>query len=55
MNLEQMVWRLAPVACALIIVFSIGLLNMDFAQDYDSVKLFWDDPFEYAFVQTFGI
>jgi hypothetical protein len=55
MNLEQMVWRFAPVACALIIVFSVCLLNMDFAREYDIAKLFVEDPVEYAFVQSLGI
>lgn len=55
MNFEQLVWRLAPVVCALILVFSIGLLNIDFAQEYEIAKLFVEDPVEYAFIQSFGI
>jgi hypothetical protein len=55
MNLEQMVWRLAPAACVLIIAFSVCLFNIDFAQEYDLAKLFLDDPVEYVFVQSFGI
>ncbi len=55
LNFEQLVWRFAPIACALILVFSICLLNLDFAQEYELSKLLWDDPVEYAFVQSFGI
>ncbi len=55
LNFEQMVWRFAPVACALILIFSICLFNLDFAQEYEMSKLLLDDPVEYAFVQLFGI
>ena len=55
MNLEQLVWRLAPAACALILIFSVCLLNIDFAREYEMVKLFIEDPVQYAFLQTLGI
>ena len=55
MNLERLLWRFAPVACALILVFFVCLLNLDFSQQYEAVKLFYDDPVEYAFVNSFGI
>ena len=54
-NFERLVWRFAPIACALILVFSICLLNLDFAQEYEMSKLLLDDPVEYAVVQSFGI
>ncbi len=55
MNFEQLVWRLAPVACTLILIFSVCLLNIDFAQEYEMAKLFIDDPVEYSFVRSFGM
>jgi hypothetical protein len=55
LNFERLVWRFAPVSCALILVFSICLLNLDFAQEYEMSKLLLDDPVEYAVVQSFGI
>ncbi len=55
LNFEQLVWRFAPVTCALILVFSICLLNLDFAQEYEMSKLLLDDPVEYALMQSFGI
>ena len=54
LNFEQLIWRFAPVACALILVFCICLLKLDFAQEYEMSKLLLDDPVEYAFVQSFG-
>ena len=55
MNLEHLVWRLAPFACALILIFSIFLVNMDFAREYEMAQMFLDDPVEYAFVRSFGL
>jgi hypothetical protein len=55
MNLEQLLWRLSPVACSLILIFSVFLFNIDFVQEYEMAKLFVDDPVEFAFVQSFGI
>ena len=54
-NFERLVWRFAPIACALILVLSICLLNLDFVQEYEMSKLLLDDPVEYAVVQSFGI
>jgi hypothetical protein len=55
MNLEQVLWRLAPLVCALILIFSICLFNMDSAREYEMAKMFLDDPIEYVFAQSFGI
>jgi len=55
LNFERLVWRFAPIACALILVFSICLLNLDFDQEYEMSKLLLDDPVEYAVVKSFGI
>lgn len=55
MNLEQLVWRIAPAACALILIFSVCLLNIDLAREYEMARLFIEDPLEYAFLQTLGI
>lgn len=55
MGFEKLVWRFAPAACVLILIFSVCLLSMDFVQDYEIVKLFVVDPIEYAFVRSFGI
>jgi len=55
LNFERLVWRFAPIVCALILVFSICLLNLDFAQEYEMSKLLLYDPVEYAVVQSLGI
>ncbi len=50
---EKFLWRFVPVACALIIVFSVCLSNLNFAQEYGMARLLLDDPIEYAFVELF--
>ena len=55
MNLEQLLWRFAPLACALIFIFSIYLFNIDFGRECEMTQMFLDDPVEYAFVKSFGI
>ena len=53
MSFEQLVWRFAPVACALILVFSVCLFNLDFSHEYEMAELFMEDPVEYSFAQSF--
>lgn len=51
MLFEQSVWRLAPVACALILVLAAVIIKLDFIPDYEMVKMFIDDPVEFTFVE----
>ncbi len=55
MLFEQSVWRLAPVACLLILVLAAFLIKLDFIPDYEMAKLFIDDPLEFIFVEWFGV
>jgi hypothetical protein len=55
MLFEQSVWRLAPVMCLLILVLAALLIKLDFIPDYEMLKLFIDDPVEFAFIQSFGL
>ncbi len=55
MDFGHLAWRMAPVACALILVFAVGLFNLDFTKEYEMVELFLDDPIEYNFVQSFSM
>ena len=55
MLFEQSVWRLAPVTCLLILVLAALLIKLDFIPDYEMLKLFIDDPVEFAFIQSFGL
>jgi hypothetical protein len=55
MLFEQSVWRLAPVMCLLILILAALLIKLDFISDYEMLKLFIDDPEEFAFIQSFGL
>jgi len=51
---EQFVWRFAPVACALILMLTLCIINLDLVPEYEMVKLFVEDPIEFSYVQMFG-
>ncbi len=51
----HLVWRIAPVACALAVVFAVCLFNLDFTREYEMAELFLEDPIEYTFVQSFSM
>lgn len=42
----RFVWRFAPVACILIIALTIGLVNLDYAPEYDITATFMTDPIQ---------
>jgi hypothetical protein len=52
---EQFVWRFAPVACVLILVLAICIINLGLVPEYEVVKLFVKDPIEFSYVQMFGV
>ena len=42
----RFVWRAAPVACLLIVALTIGLVNLDYAPEYEITATFMADPIE---------
>ena len=52
---EQFVWRFAPVACVLILVLGVCIINFGLVPEYEVVKLFVEDPIEFSYVQIFGV
>jgi len=52
---EQLVWRFAPVACVLILMLTLCIINLDLVPEYEMVKLFVEDPIEFSYVQMFGV
>ena len=42
----RFVWRAAPVACLLIVALTIGLVNLDYAPEYEITATFMSDPIE---------
>ena len=53
--LEQLLWRLAPLACVLIFICAVGLFNLDICKGFEMAELFLDDPVEYIVAQGFGM
>lgn len=51
--LEQFLWRFAPVACVLIVVLAVFIINLGLVPEYEVVKLFVEDPIEFSYVQMF--
>lgn len=48
---QGFVWKLAPVACLLILVLTIILTNLDFVSDYEIAKAFMEDPLDFSLFQ----
>lgn len=48
---EGFVWKLAPVACLLILVLTIILTKLDFISDYEIAKAFMEDPLDFSLFQ----
>ncbi|MDI6616728.1 MAG: hypothetical protein QME27_08435 [Syntrophaceae bacterium] len=50
----RFVWRLAPVACALIIALTAGLVNLDYTPEYEITTAFMTDPIVSTVEQLWG-
>jgi hypothetical protein len=49
------VWRLAPVACVLILVLAISLIKIDFIPESEAAKIFFANPVEFTIEQIFTV
>ena len=50
----RFVWRLAPVACVLIIALTAGLVTFDYAPEYEITTAFMTDPIVNTVEQFWG-
>ena len=50
---EQLVWRLSPGVCALIIIFFVILLNLDLVTDSELFQLLSYEPEDFNLMQIF--
>ena len=48
---EGFVWKLAPVACLLILALTIILTKLDFVSDYEIAKALMEDPLDFSLFQ----
>ena len=53
--IEGCFWKLAPVACILILVLSVALiLQFDFISEAEMAKTFFEGSVDYSFLQMLG-
>ncbi|MBW2545593.1 MAG: hypothetical protein JRD43_09165 [Deltaproteobacteria bacterium] len=50
----RFVWRFAPVAFLLIVALTVGLVNLDYAPEYEITATFMADPIESTVQQLWG-
>jgi len=48
---EGLVWKLAPVACLLILALTVILTKLDFVSEYEIAKAFMEDPLDFSLFQ----
>ena len=48
---EPFLWRLAPVAGALILILAAIFMQMDFIPEYEMAKILFDDPADFSLFQ----
>jgi hypothetical protein len=54
MRFEKFVWRLAPVACVLIILLAFWALQEGVTPDYEMAALVYDNPMVYRAIELPG-
>lgn len=52
---EQLVWRLAPVACLLILFLALFIQKLGLVPEYEMTKIFVQEPLESTMVLPFFI
>jgi hypothetical protein len=45
---QQLLWRLAPVACILVLLLGAAITQIDTGSDYELTKAFIEDPADYT-------
>lgn len=48
---ERFLWRLAPIAGALILILAAIFMQMDFISEYEMAKILFDDPADVSLFQ----
>ncbi|HNU70187.1 MAG TPA: hypothetical protein PKL48_00560 [Thermodesulfobacteriota bacterium] len=51
----NVVWRFAPVTCALILMVCVGTASIDFVPEYEMAKVYLDNPVEFSLLRSLGI
>jgi len=51
----RFVWRLAPIACVLIVALAVGMAHLDYTPEYEITATFMTDPIGSTVDQIWGI
>jgi len=51
----RFVWHFAPIACLLIVVLWVALVNLDYAPEYEIAATFMANPIEGTLEQFWGV
>ncbi|UCF83769.1 MAG: hypothetical protein JSV50_21845 [Desulfobacteraceae bacterium] len=51
---QGLVWRFAPVACALVLLLGAAVAQLDFVSDYELAKIFIEDPADFSLLALYN-
>jgi hypothetical protein len=52
---EPFVWRLAPVACSLVLILAAVISQLDFLADYEVARMLMVEPLDSSFFQILNV
>lgn len=52
---QQLVWRLVPVSCILVMLLGILISQTNFLSDYEMAKIFISDPSDLSFISLYNV
>ena len=50
---QQLLWKLTPVMCGLVVVLGLALAKMDFIESYELAKSFVNDPADFILLTLY--
>jgi len=54
-SLQRLVWRLTPVAIAMVLLLSMALYQADFTSDYELAGMLVEDPLDMSLLGDYAI
>ena len=55
LGLQRLVWRLSPVAAAMVLLLSLILYQADFTSDHELAKMLVEDPLDISLLGDYAI
>ena len=50
---QQLLWKLAPVTCILVVILGVAIAKMDFIESYELAKSFINDPADFILLTLY--